>query len=132
MPHRPERLAEMIRDELTELVEGELADPRIGLASVTEVNLAPEMRVAHIFVAVVGNEQEQQRSLQGLVAAKGFLRAELGSRLQLRHVPELRFELDRSEERRTRLESLLMRSRQRDAAMKRRNGDALPAEKEDL
>jgi ribosome-binding factor A len=113
MPHRPERLAEMMRDELTELVEGELADPRIGLAAVTEVNLAPEMRVAHIFVSVVGDDTEQRRTLAGLIAARGFLRSQIGSRLQLRKVPELRFELDQREERAARLDKLLARSRKR-------------------
>lgn len=113
MPHRPERLAESIRDELTEMIEGELADPRIGLAVVTEVKMAPEMRVAHIFVQVSGDAREQERGLDGLMAARSFLKAELGHRLRLRRVPELRFELDRSEERQARLDQLLTRSRKR-------------------
>ncbi|HUX67056.1 MAG TPA: 30S ribosome-binding factor RbfA [Terriglobales bacterium] len=116
MPHRPERLAESIRDELTEMIEGELADPRIGLAAISEISLDPHLRVAHIFVAVAGDEAEQRRSLAGLLAARGFLRSELGSRLQLRHVPELRFELDRSEQHTARLEQLLNRARKRAAA----------------
>lgn len=115
MSRRPERVAEMIREEITELIEGELADPRIGLAAVTEVNLAPEMRVAHIFVTVAGSEAEQQRSLEGLIAARGYLKAEVASRLQLRKMPELRFELDKSEERQARLDQLLARSKRRDA-----------------
>lgn len=113
MPHRPERLAEAIRDELTEMIEGELADPRIGLAAITEIKLDPALRVAHIFVAIAGDEVEQRRSLQGLMSARSFLRAELGTRLQLRHVPELRFEVDRSEQHTARLEQLLARSRKR-------------------
>jgi len=116
MPHRPERLAESIRDELTEMIEGELADPRIGLAAITEITLDPHLRVAHIFVAVAGDEVEQRRSLAGLLAARGFLRSELGARLQLRHVPELRFELDRSEQHTARLEQLLARARKRSNA----------------
>lgn len=116
--HRPERLAETIRDELTEMIEGELADPRIGLASIAEVHLTAPIRVAHIFVRVAGSEAEQQASLRGLMAARGFLKAELGSRLQLRKVPELRFELDRSEERQARLDQLLARSRKRDSKLK--------------
>lgn len=115
MPHRPERLAEMIRAELTEMIEGELADPRVGLAAISEISLAPNLRVAHIFVSVAGDEAEQQRSLAGLLAARSFLRAELGNRLQLRHVPELRFELDRTEQHTARLETLLERARKRSA-----------------
>lgn len=111
--HRPERLAEMIREELGELIEGELGDPRVGLAQVTEVKMAPEMRVAHVFVAVMGGSQEQQASLAGLMAARGYLRAELARRLGIRQVPELRFEIDRSEELNARLEALLRRAARR-------------------
>lgn len=120
MPHRPERLAEMIRDELTELIEGELADPRIGLATVSEVKLEPPMRLARIYFAVSGNEEEQVRTMEGLLAARGFLRAELGHRLQLRRVPELRFELDRSREHTERLDQLLQRARKHYTALDRR------------
>lgn len=120
MPHRPERLAEMIRDELTELIEGELADPRIGLATVSEVKLEPQMRIAHVYFAVSGNENEQVRTMEGLLAARGFLRTELGHRLLLRRVPELRFELDRSREHTARLDELLQRARKRYAALDRK------------
>lgn len=116
--HRPERLAESIRDELTEMIEGELADPRIGLASIAEVHVTAPIRVAHVFVRVAGSEADQQATLQGLIAARGFLKAELGTRLQLRKVPELRFELDRSEERQARLDQLLARSRKREGKNK--------------
>lgn len=113
MSHRPERLAEMMREELTDLIGGELADPRIGLAQVTEVKLAPEMRVAHVFVSVAGAETEEEETMRGLAAAKGFLRAQLASRLQIRQVPELRFELDRSEKLTARLDRLLRRAARR-------------------
>ncbi len=110
----------MIRDELTELIEGELADPRIGLATVSEVKLEPPMRLARIYFAVSGNEEEQVRTMEGLLAARGFLRVELGHRLQLRRVPELRFELDRSKEHTQRLDQLLQRARKHYTAMDRR------------
>ncbi len=126
MPHRPERLAESIRDELTEMIEGELGDPRIGLASITEVHLDSHARVAHIFVAVAGDEGEQRRNLEGLLRARAFLRAQLAARLQLRQAPELRFELDRSEQSQARIDQLLERARKRRAAAGRRgpSGDS--------
>lgn len=119
-PHHAERLAEEIRAELTGMIEGELADPRIGLAAITEIHLPTPLRVAHVFVAVTGSDEEQERCLQGLIAARGYLRAQLGARLQLRRVPELRFELDRSEQRTARLEHLLARARKRSVAASRR------------
>lgn len=121
MPHRPERLAEMIREELTDLIAGEVADPRVGLAQVTEVKMAPEMRVAHVFFSVMGGSQEEKRTLQGLMAARGFLRAELTRRLQIRRVPDLRFEVDRSEELSNRMDQLLQRSSHRSRVAARRD-----------
>ncbi|MGH9536010.1 MAG: 30S ribosome-binding factor RbfA [Terriglobales bacterium] len=113
MPHRAERLAEMIREGLTELIGGELGDARIGLAQVTEVKLPPDLRVAQVYVAVVGDAEQQRQSLEALLAARGYLRAELARRLQIRQVPELRFDLDRQEELDRRLGKLLRRAARR-------------------
>ncbi len=113
MTHRPERLAEMIREELMDIIAGELRDPRVGLAQVTEVKLAPDLHLAHVYVSVMGNNEEAQQTLKGLIAARGYLRAQLAPRLHLRQVPELRIELDRSEEYAARLDMLLKRDRKR-------------------
>lgn len=113
MAHRAERLAEMIRDELTELIGGEMRDPRIGLAQVTEVKLPPDLRVAHVFVEVIGSGEEQHKALEALLAARGYLRTELARRLQIRQVPELRFDLDQQEQLERRLDQLLGRAARR-------------------
>lgn len=113
MAHRAERLAEMIRDELTELIGGEMRDPRIGLAQVTEVKLPPDLRVAHVFVEVIGTVDEQHAALEALLAARGYLRTELARRLQIRQVPELRFDLDQQEQLGHRLDQLLGRAARR-------------------
>jgi ribosome-binding factor A len=114
MPHRPDRLAEIIREELTDLITGELRDPRVGLAQITEVKVPPEMTVAHVFVSVLGDAGEQAQTMRGLISARNYLRAELAGRLRIRHVPELRFELDRSEELSARLDRLLYRAHKRE------------------
>ncbi|HWG36506.1 MAG TPA: 30S ribosome-binding factor RbfA [Terriglobales bacterium] len=126
MPHRPERLAEMIRDELTELIEGELADPRVGLAAITGVALPAPGRVAQVRFQVEGDEREQRLSLQGLIAASSFLRAQVGLRLQIRHMPELRFVLDRSRQDTARIEELLHRSRSRQHRQQERDTPPAP------
>lgn len=123
MAHRRERLAESIREELSDLIGGELADPRIGLATVTEVQTEPGLRVAHVYVAVQGTAAEQKGALSALMGARGYLRSELASRLQIRQVPELRFELDRSEELTARLDALLGRAHRRAARSSRRSSD---------
>jgi ribosome-binding factor A len=110
--HR-ERLGEALREEIETIVEGELADPRIGLASVTAVELAEDGKSARVMIAVEGGDEEAQRSMEGLSAAAGFIRREIGDRLKLRRAPELIFQLDRSEKDQARVEELLKRAKKR-------------------
>lgn len=110
--HR-ERLAEALREEIETIVEGELADPRIGLVNVSEVQLAPDSRSARIFVVVQGDDDEANRTLEGLKAAAGFIRNELTERLQLRRAPELFFQVDRSQQYQTRITELLNRTKKK-------------------
>jgi ribosome-binding factor A len=112
--HR-ERLGEALREEIETIVEGELGDPRIGLVGISYVLLADDSRSARIFVTVEGDDQEAERSLQGLTAATGFIRHEVGERLKLRRPPDLFFQLDRSPQQSARIDELLKRT-------KRRNG----------
>ncbi len=107
------RLAEALREEISAIVEGELADPRIGLATVTEVMLAPDGKSAHVMVAVVGNEKEAVETMKGLSAATGFIRHEVADRLRLRHAPELFFRLDKSDQYESRIDELLKRIEKR-------------------
>jgi ribosome-binding factor A len=110
--HR-ERLGEALREEIETIVEGELADPRIGLASVTAVEMAEDSRSARVLVAVVGSDEECQQSLEGLAAATGFIRHEVADRLHLRRAPELFFQLDRSEKFQARVDELLRRAKKK-------------------
>lgn len=103
---RQTRLQDQIREELTEMIELELKDPRISFASLTRVDLRPDLRSARIWVSVNG-DTDGEGTLEGLRSATGYLRHELSQRLRLRRVPELIFALDRSAEDRHRIESLL-------------------------
>ena len=105
--HRAERLADRIRAEVAEIISGELKDPRIGFATVTKVDLSLDLHQARISVSVLGDAAEQQKSLQGLVSARGYVRHELGVRLGLRRTPELAFVLDHAAEENARVEELL-------------------------
>ncbi len=107
------RMAEALREEIVALVEGELGDPRIGLVSVSEVQMAADGRTARVFVTATGDEDEAQQSLEGLSAARGYIRHELVSRLGIRQAPELIFILDRSEQHGGRIEELLHRIQKR-------------------
>jgi ribosome-binding factor A len=110
--HR-ERLAGALREEIETIVEGELADPRIGLANVTEVHLADDGRSARVMVAVAGPEDDAEATLAGLNAAGGFIRREVAERLHLRRTPELIFCIDRGTEYQTRITELLKRTNKR-------------------
>jgi ribosome-binding factor A len=110
--HR-ERRSEALREEITSLVEGELEDPRIGLVTVNEVQLAPDGKLARVFVAMEGSDEEIAESLEGLNASRGFIRHALVTNLGLRHAPELLFVLDQSEEHGSRVEELLKRIEKR-------------------
>ena len=105
------RLSEALREEIATIIEGELEDPRIGLATVSEVQLAPDGRSAQVFIAVSGNDEEGQRTLEGLDTARGYIRREVGNRLRLRAAPDLHFRLDKSEQYEARIDELLKRIR---------------------
>jgi ribosome-binding factor A len=110
--HR-ERLGEALREEIETIVEGELADPRIGLVNVSSVELAEDSRSARIMVVVEGDDAEAERTMEGLSAAVGYIRREIIERLHLRRAPELVFCLDRSEKYQARVDELLKRTRKK-------------------
>jgi len=107
------RLSETLREEIETLVEGELADPRIGLVAVSSVHLAEDGRSAQVWVEIDGDDEEADRSLEGLEAAKAYIRRELADRLRLRRAPDLFFRLDRAEQEKARVEELLARAKKR-------------------
>ena len=110
------RLGEALREEIETLVEGELADPRIGLVGVSGVHLSEDGRSAQVLVDVDGDDGEADRSLEGLQAAREYIRREVAQRLRLRRAPELFFRLDRSEREKARVEELLQRAKKRSKA----------------
>lgn len=117
------RVGEALREEIETLVEGELADPRIGLVSVTAVHVADDGRSAEVWVNVEGDDAEADRSLEGLEAAKDYIRHELVERLRIRRAPELYFRLDRAEQYKARVEELLGRAKKRNRPRKDARGE---------
>lgn len=111
--HQRERRVEALREEIDLILEGELGDPRIGLAAVTELVLAPGGKTARVFVRVDGDDEEAEQTLEGLNAAKAFIRHQLAERMGLRHAPELVFVIDRSEQYSSRIDELLGRTKKK-------------------
>jgi ribosome-binding factor A len=108
---RAQRVSEALREELSEIIGYELSDPRVGGVEVTEVLLAPDLRVAQVRVSLQGSEEERHQALEGLEHARHFLRREVSHRLQLYKLPELRFEADAEISAGRRVDQLLKRIR---------------------
>ncbi|MCS7172686.1 MAG: 30S ribosome-binding factor RbfA [Armatimonadetes bacterium] len=106
-PQRVEKLRELIREEVSEIIHRVLKDPRIGFTSVTDVELSSDLRHAKIFVSVLGSEEDRRRTMEALQNAVGFVRTELGRRIRIYRTPEIQFRLDTSIERGTRVMELL-------------------------
>ena len=105
---RVDRIEEQLRIELSEILEREVADPRVRLVTVTHVKVSPDLRHARVFVSSLGGPEEKKKILQGLRSAAGYARHSLGQRLHhLRRTPELTFDYDDQIERETRIEQLL-------------------------
>lgn len=105
MSRRLERLNEQIRREVSEILRTEVKDPRVGLVTVTEARVSSDLSYARIYVRPLGGEADEL--IEGLRAAMPYIRRELGKRLSIRHIPELRFESDRALEHALHIEKLL-------------------------
>jgi ribosome-binding factor A len=104
---RRARIADQIQRELAEAIRLELRDPRIGMVTITGIEVSRDQSHAKVFFTVLGAESAAQDALEGLRRASGFLRTELAHRLSTRSVPELHFEHDESIERGARLSRLI-------------------------
>lgn len=104
---RADRVSEAIKREVGVMLSREVKDPGVHFATVTGVETTDDLRHAKIFVSILGDEKTRQESMAGLDRAKGFLRRELGRRLQLRYTPEIQFRLDTSLDHAMKIKGLL-------------------------
>ncbi len=104
---RAEKVADLLREEITQIVGYELEDPRLEAVTVTDVRVAENLRDARVYVTVSGDEEEAQEALQALRHAAPYVRKQLILALDLSHAPELHFVRDKVEERGARLDLLL-------------------------
>ena len=104
---RPEQLAEVIREEVSQIVGYELEDPRIERVTVTDVRVSENLRDASVYVTAEGTEAEKAEAMRALQKAAPYVRRQLGTALNLKYTPELHFVRDTVEEAATRVEELL-------------------------
>ncbi len=107
MSRRTEQVGQEIQRILSEVLEFDLKDPRVGFATITSVNVTPDLQRANVNVSVLGDDDERRESLRALERANGFLRRRIGEELSLRQVPELKLHLDTSLDHALRIGELL-------------------------
>jgi len=107
MTQRTDRVDELLRQEIGQLLARDVADPRIGFATITDVETTPDLRHAKVWVSVIGTEAERKAAVGALARAMPFIRHELGGRLRIKRIPELHVRLDDTSERGTRVLRLL-------------------------
>jgi ribosome-binding factor A len=106
-PARLRRVAEQIQRELSEILHSELKDPRVGMITITDVEVSTDLAHAKVFFTTLGDAEALSRTQDGLRRAAGFLRSTLGQRLRIHNTPELHFEYDASVEQGARLSQLI-------------------------
>ena len=104
---RLDRVNQLIKEEVSMLLHRELKDPRLGFVTVTEVETAKDLRMAKVFVSVLGDDERWKASMTALTSARGFVRNWLRQHLDLRVTPEITFHPDRSMEHAARIQALL-------------------------
>jgi ribosome-binding factor A len=104
---RPDRVADQIRGELAQLLAREVHDPGVGFVTLTRVQVSPDIQLARVFYTVLGDANARKNSARALDRAAAFLRRQIGARLRLKRVPELKFQYDDAVEGQDRIEQLL-------------------------
>jgi ribosome-binding factor A len=107
MSQRTDRVDELLRQEIGVLLAKEIADPRIGFVTITDVETTPDLRHAKVWVSVIGGRADQKETLRALQHSMGFIRHELGRTLRIKRIPDLHVHLDDTAERGTRVLRLL-------------------------
>lgn len=123
------RIAHLFKKEISQIIARRVHDPRIGFVSITDVVISPDIKHANIYVSVLGNEKEKNESIAGLKSAAGFIRAQLCEIVELKTMPELRFLLDESLERGSRILVLMQKLKKEEAYAKKSNKKRRPANK---
>ncbi len=107
MTARTDRIDQLLRQEIGSILSKDVQDPRIGFVTVTDVETAPDLSVARVWVSVIGQPAEREQTMKALQHALPYVRHELGSRIRLRRIPELQLRGDDTVQRGTRVLQLL-------------------------
>ncbi len=112
IPERVKRVSETLKEVLSEIIQYELKDPRIGFVTITRVEMSADLRFARVWVSVLGSSGENQALLEALDGAKGFIKGEISKRIRLRYMPELNFLIDSNVENYVRIDKIIRKLRE--------------------
>jgi len=104
---RPQRVGDLIREVICEMLLRDLNDPRLASVTITEVEVTADLKLATVFFSAMGNRSREEASLHGLQSATGYIRKKLGKELRLRYVPDLLFKVDQSFEYGSKIDRLI-------------------------
>lgn len=116
LTHRVERVAEQVREEISQILATEVADPGVGLVTVTRVKVTPDLSLARVYWSLLGDTAERKKTTKALQRAAPFVRHLLAERLTLRRAPEVVFQFDEGLAAHTRVEEILHAIHEEDAA----------------
>ncbi len=116
LTHRIERIAEQLREEVSQILATEIADPGVGLVTVSRVKVSPDLSLARVYWTLFGDAAEKKRTTKALQRAAPFVRHVLATRLTLRRVPEVAFHYDEGLAAHQRVEEILHEIHEADAA----------------
>lgn len=116
---RQHRVAELLRETLANLIEYGLSDPRLPMLTVTDVEVAPDLKHAHVYISLLDQDADQAQVIEVLEHARSYLRRELATRVALKFVPDLSFHFDASPQRAQRIMELIRRIREQRAQEER-------------
>lgn len=106
MRYRRLRVQDLLREEISLIIQRELQDPGLGFVTVVDVRVSEDLKSAKVYISIYGSDEEQEHTLQALKRSKGYIKFLLGKRVTLRYIPELTFSLDDSLERVQRMEEI--------------------------
>jgi len=110
---RSEKVSHLLRQEIADIIMNRLKEPRLGFLSIIDVEVSDDLKIAHVYVSVL-KEEERDSTIETLNSARGFIRKELSSRLKMKFIPTIDFRLDTSIEKASRIHSLLRKLKEQE------------------
>ncbi|MFQ5822754.1 MAG: 30S ribosome-binding factor RbfA [bacterium] len=111
---RSRRVAELLREEISQIITQELKDPLIGITTVTAIKLTDDLKSARVYVSILGDAETKEKGLRGLERAKSWIRSELGHRMDLKYIPIIKFCYDETVDYAQNIESIIKKIHQED------------------